>query len=164
MKKIQMFRGFVPALLISMIISANLSAQGPDHKMCCAKDNIPNITEDQTTKIETLKTAHMKEMTIYMAEMQTLEAELRQLEIADNADLNKINAKIDEISLVKAKMDKEHSKLKQSIRSILTSEQRTYFDANCCQGPGNGGCMKHAGNNYYEHQEQHGKGQGCTGK
>jgi Spy/CpxP family protein refolding chaperone len=162
MMKTTIKKGSSLGVLTLMIFSSFAIAQGPDYKMCMGDENIPNLTDEQKAKIEVLKIAHMKEMTSYMTALETLEAQLQQLEIADNADLNKINAKIDEISVVKGNMEKENSKHRQSVRGLLNPEQRTVFDAKCCRGPEHGGCMGHMDGKEHEHSE--GYGQNCPKK
>ena len=126
-------------VLAAMILTSVSMAQGPGKGVCKAFGNIPNLTDDQKTQIDQLRTSHMKEMTTYRADLDKLQAELRQLEIVDNPDMKKIDAKIDEISSVKNKMTKERTNHRLAVRGLLTPEQKVYFDANCGyrQGKGN---------------------------
>ena len=114
------------ALAGLLALSFTVYAQGPKAQK---KGGIPNLTEEQKAQIKDLRTPHMKDMLKYKAEINKLEAELKILEIADNPDEGKINSKIDEISAVKGKVAKTQSKHKRDVRSILTDEQKVYFDA-----------------------------------
>lgn len=105
---------------------------------CKAINMLPNLTEEQTTQIEALKTKHMDAMLDYRARLNVLQAELRELEVADKADINKINGKIDEITAVKNKMAKEKSAHHQAVRNLLTPEQRIAFDSHYGYGRGFG--------------------------
>ena len=125
-------------VLAAMILTSVSMAQGPGKGVCKAFGDIPNLTNDQKTQIDQLRTSHMKEMTTFRADLDKLQAELRQLEIVDNPDMKKVDAKIDEISAVKNKMAKERANHRLAVRGLLTPEQKVYFDANCCHGPRKG--------------------------
>ena len=90
---------------------------------------IPDLTEDQEQAIEKLKTSHLKKANAFRADLKVLKAELNKLELAENPDRKKINSKIDEVFVLKAKMAKEASNHRQEVRSLLTEDQRVIFDA-----------------------------------
>ncbi|MBN2213339.1 MAG: Spy/CpxP family protein refolding chaperone [Bacteroidales bacterium] len=99
---------------------------------------IPDLTDEQEQQIMNLRTAHMKEMNGYRSDLSIKRAELRKLQTADNADMNKINAKIDEIGKMKTEMSKIMAAHLQKVRALLTDEQRVFFDSrhNRRKGPG----------------------------
>ncbi|MBN1118294.1 MAG: Spy/CpxP family protein refolding chaperone [Bacteroidales bacterium] len=145
--------------LSALFISTVVMAQKPAYLGSRGTNGIPDLTDEQNELIDNLRTDHLKNSMKYHAEIDKLEAELKVLEIADNADLNKINAKIDEIADVKAKLAKERSKHRQDIRKILTEEQKVYFDRHSMRGRHNGhGNYQgiHKGNGYGQDQ---GRGQ-----
>lgn len=113
----------------------------PDFDQRPACLNIPNLTEDQEDKIEDLRVEHMRNMMDYRNELAAKKVELRKLETAEKADMKAIESVIDEISVIKAKMMKEHASHRQDIRKILTEKQRVYFDAHAggAHGPMRGG-------------------------
>ncbi len=89
---------------------------------------IPNLTEEQQTKIHELRTAHMKTMLKYKNEINEKEARLNTLQTEDNADMDKIYKVIDEIGALKTEMNKKKALLRQEIRKLLNDEQRVFFD------------------------------------
>lgn len=99
---------------------------------------IPDLTDEQEQKIDDLRTAHMKEMNSYRSDLTIKRAELQKLQTADNADINKINSKIDEIGKIKTEMSKSRAAHLQKVRGLLTDEQRVLFDSrpNRRKGPG----------------------------
>lgn len=126
--------------ILSLILSTSVFAQRNGNKFYCNRQMLPDLTEEQTEKISELRSNHMAEMTKVKAELKILKAELDQLAIAEQADMKKINSKIDEISALKSKMTKSHYKHRQDVRSLLTEEQRVIFDAKTGKrfGPGHG--------------------------
>ncbi len=127
--------------IVAICISLAAMSQGPDrgngkyHGM----KSIPGLSDEQISKIDALKVDHMQQMNTFHANIQTLQSELNELEIAENVNMDKIYSKIDEISAVKTKMAKERSKHKQDIRKLLTKEQLVYFDSHMDKGPGDMG-------------------------
>ncbi len=100
-------------------------------------NNIPNLTADQITKIDKLRTAHWKEMQNSHNQLAEKRARLQSLRTADDADINSINETIDEISVIQASMQKNREQHFQDIRILLTEDQRVYYD-NFKRGRGNG--------------------------
>lgn len=95
-----------------------------------SKDNCKlNLTDEQKGKIEVLRQAHQKEMKNFRLEMDVLDAELRKLEGAENPSEKDINAKIDQITVLKGKEMKASAKNRIAIRSLLTDEQKQAFDS-----------------------------------
>ncbi len=90
---------------------------------------IPDLTPEQEQKISELRTVQMKEMNGYRSDLSIKQAELQKLQTAENADMEKINAKIDEIGRIKTDMAKKRAAHIQKVRAILTDEQRVFFDA-----------------------------------
>lgn len=135
--------------IVALFVSTAIFAQGPGCGYGKCQMNIPDLTEEQNAKIDELRIPHMQTMSTLKAELNVLKAELRQLEIATSPDRKKIDSKIDEISAVQNKIAKEKSKHRQSVRSLLTAEQKIYFDARGCKGPNHSGqaYMKHQGMN-----------------
>ncbi|MFO7655607.1 MAG: Spy/CpxP family protein refolding chaperone [Bacteroidales bacterium] len=90
---------------------------------------MPGLSPEQQQKISGLRTAHLKEMNSYKNDMMIKRAELNKLQTENNADINAINAKIDEIGKLKTEMAKKRNANMQSIRGLLSDDQRVYFDA-----------------------------------
>lgn len=92
-----------------------------------AFDNL-NLSEDQKTKIKSIRINHQKEMMKLRAKKQELQAHLNVLRTADVADMKAINATIDEITQNQNQMMKSQESFIQQIRVLLTDEQRVEFD------------------------------------
>jgi len=91
--------------------------------------NIPDLTEDQQQKIEKMRTTHMKEMIQFRNVMAEKRAHLNTLRTADKVDINAIYNAIDEMGANRTKMMKKREAHRQSIRQILTDDQKVYFDS-----------------------------------
>jgi Spy/CpxP family protein refolding chaperone len=91
-------------------------------------EKIPNLTDEQKEQIKTLRIEHMEDAQEMRAEMKVLRAEMDQLEVAKERDMKAIESKIDEITKLQNKMMKERAKHHNSIRELLTDEQRVFFD------------------------------------
>ena len=102
---------------------------------------IPDLTDEQKTKIEDLRTAHMKEMQNFRNQMREKRAHLITLQTADKVDMKAVNSTIDEMTALKNQQMKSNAAHRQEVRNLLTDSQKVYFDA-------------HAGN------RGHGKGMG----
>lgn len=154
---------FTAAILFSLGIMAQ-QGKGPratgEGKLA---NFIPDLTEEQTAQIKDLRIQHLASMQENRAKAQVLQAELRQLEIADKADMNKINSKIDEISAVRNIMAKDRSKHKQEVRKLLTPEQRVIYDSHRKRGRGNGFGPAHASKKGRGQGQGYGQGQGKRG-
>lgn len=136
----------VALIFLSGLLSISSFAQrgrGPQNQ---CRQIIPDLTDEQTEKISALRTTHMQQMTEYRAEVRVLKAELDQLSIAKNTDLNKINSKIDDLTAIKNNMTKAQYKHRQEVRNLLTDDQKAVFDARAGKGFGRG--------------QGHGKGRG----
>jgi len=90
---------------------------------------IPGITDEQQEKMKTLRTKHMKEMTTFRNNLDIKRAELKALQTADNADMKAINKKIDEMGSIKTQMAKKRAAHRQEVRSMLSDDQKVFFDA-----------------------------------
>ncbi len=141
MKKISIL-----AIAFLMVLGTNAFAQRgrgyknyPDRAnrsgMVCQR--IPDLTEAQETKIEALRVNHLKEMNSYRNQMNELRARKQTLNTSDQANLDEINAVIDQMTGVHNKMMKVSAKHRQDVRSMLTDEQKVYFDSMPARGRGN---------------------------
>jgi len=91
--------------------------------------NIPNLTEEQSQQITQLRTAHLKEMQSHRDQIDVNRAQYRALMRGDRADMNAINGNIDERTAIRNEMEKKQAAHHQAIRSLLTEEQRVWFDS-----------------------------------
>jgi Spy/CpxP family protein refolding chaperone len=128
----------ITAVMIGMILTVSLIAQRgrgpgpfnadrPERGHFCHA--LPDLTEEQEQKIDELRTTQMKEMNAFRSDLGIMRAELHKLCTADDADMEKINARIDEIFKTKTEMAKQRAAHIQKVRALLTDEQRTKFDS-----------------------------------
>lgn len=90
--------------------------------------NLPDLSDDQMEGIQKVKTAFLKEIMPIENELDIRQAELKALNAGDKVDLNAVNKKIDEISVLEAKIMKKHAAHRQEIRKLLNDEQKIIFD------------------------------------
>jgi Spy/CpxP family protein refolding chaperone len=120
-------------MLVTLLFVSNAAmAQGPGAKggksQLKPAVEIPNLSADQKTQIQSLKTAAMKESLALRTELKEKRAHLNTLAIADKVDQKAIDNEIEAIGKLQTKLMKIHAKLRQDIRAILNDEQRVYFD------------------------------------
>jgi len=101
------------------------------------------LTEAQTSKIESLKLEHQKRMIPLKNELNEKQAHMKTLSTAEKADMKAINSLIDEMSNVRTTIDKDRAALHQEIRNELTDEQRIKFDLHANNKEGRGVKGKH---------------------
>lgn len=89
---------------------------------------IPNLSDEQKSKIEALLIPHQKQMQALHNKMGELKARHLTLETAEKADMKAINANIDEITKVQNQLMKAKAEHQQQIRNLLTDEQKLWFD------------------------------------
>jgi len=100
---------------------------GDGHGMKCNK--LPGITEEQKQKIRDLKTANLKPRTQLKNQIAEKRARLNTLQAGDEVDMKTINKTIDEMTALRAEMQKNMVALHQDIRKLLTDEQRAIYDS-----------------------------------
>ena len=93
--------------------------------------NIPEdaLTEQQREELKKIRMERMKESTKTRNLLREKRARLETLQTADKPDMKEINKVIDEIAAIQAQEMKTQAAARQKIRSLLTEEQRAYFDA-----------------------------------
>lgn len=133
MKKMKNLKFKTLTLLLAMaLLSINTSIfaqNGQNMKMGNkAMCNIPNLTQDQQTKIEKLKTVHMREMISFKTQLAEKKAHKNTLMTAKTIDLKAVNKVIDEMSSIKTQMQKNNAKRHNDVRNLLTDEQKVFFD------------------------------------
>ena len=92
-------------------------------------EHLPNLTDEQRNKMQELRISHLKVVQPINNELKLKYAELRILTTAEKADQKAVDKKIDEIYSLKTKKAKMSQAHKQSIRALLTDEQRIIFDS-----------------------------------
>ena len=129
---------FASILFVSVLLStSNLFAQHPmDHKAGRGEGSnkemhggIPNLTEEQKTKIKDIHLALSKEVQPLRNQLGELKARQKTLSTLDNPDMKAINANIDEITKVMNQLMKSRAAFRQKVRALLTDEQKVWFDS-----------------------------------
>lgn len=98
---------------------------------CC--DQIPNLTAEQKAKIQKLHIEGQKKMISLKAELKKQELDLKAL-LMEQKSGKEVDAKIDEIFKIKARILKECLGNCNAIRNLLTDEQKKHFDLKICIG------------------------------
>lgn len=132
----------------------NSAGQGMGMSQQGVCERIPDLTDEQGTKIEALRVEHLKEMNAFRNNMNELRAKKHTLMTSDNSNMNEISSVIDQMTAMQNKMMKERASHQQDVRSLLTDNQKVYFDSRPMRGGRHGKGMRNDG---------HGRGQGYGG-
>ncbi|TLX78318.1 periplasmic heavy metal sensor [Labilibacter sediminis] len=88
-----------------------------------------DLTDAQKEQMKSLKLRFIKEITPIKNELGVKSASLKAVSTGDNVDSKKVYKLLEEIGSLKVEMSKKHFDHKQSVRELLTEEQRVLFDA-----------------------------------
>ncbi len=97
---------------------------------------IPNLTAEQSSKIQALQQAHLAKIGPLQQALLSKRLELRSLYLAPNPDQAAVLAKQKEMLNLQAQMQEEATKYRLEVRKVLTPEQQAQFGA--YYGPGMG--------------------------
>jgi Spy/CpxP family protein refolding chaperone len=97
--------------------------------------SIPNLTPEQTSKIQALQKAHLDEIAPIQQELIKKSAELRSLWLNPTPDSAAVSAKQKEILDLRAKLQESGTNYALEFRKVLTPEQQAQVAA---FGPGMG--------------------------
>ena len=100
--------------------------------------DILGLSDEQKNQIADLRLKLQKEILPLRAEIQSKMAELKILQTEANANLKKIDGKIDEISKIKARIQKARIRHRLEVRKLLTPEQQKIFDTQSLMGKRHG--------------------------
>lgn len=92
------------------------------------QDMLPDLTDAQKEQMKAIRIKTMKSVQPIKNQLMEKRARLNTLSSAEKADMKAINKQIDEISTLKATIQKQRAASKQEVRSILTDDQRVIFD------------------------------------
>ncbi len=141
------------ALIFTFPLLAQKEGPGSCEKAC----GIPNLTPEQTAKIQKLALEHQKALLTLQTVLKTKQLEWRQL-MMEGADQKKFEAKIDELAKARADIQKKCLAHRTEIRSLLTDEQKKAMDQKC----GGMGCGAGFGHGHGKGGSKCGSG-GCGG-
>ena len=88
-----------------------------------------NLDDRQREEIRKIRTEQIKERTQARNLLNEKRAKLEALQTAEKPDMKEIDRVIDEIAAVQAQELKSQAASRQKVRSLLTEEQRAYYDA-----------------------------------
>jgi len=97
---------------------------------------IPNLTAEQSSKMQALQQAHLTKIGPLQQALLSKRFELRSLYLAPNPDQAALSAKQKEILNLQAQMQEEATNYRFEARKVLTAEQQAQFGA--FYGPGMG--------------------------
>ena len=87
-----------------------------------------DLTEEQGEQIHKLNTEVEAAIIPLQAKIKTKQAELQELVVVDNPNQKTIEKKMDEISVLETMIKKKRMTGRLGIRSLLTDEQKVWFD------------------------------------
>ena len=88
---------------------------------------LPDLTDEQLEKIETMKLDQRAEMVAFRSDMKIKRLEMKKL-VSQNSDKDDIDSKIDEITTLENKIMKKRIDHHFKIRNILTEKQQKVWD------------------------------------
>ncbi|UCE19851.1 MAG: Spy/CpxP family protein refolding chaperone [Gemmatimonadota bacterium] len=92
------------------------------------------LTSEQIKKIKAMRLDMAKEKIRLRSELDLKELELRELMSADEPDIRRIEAKIDEMAPLRTELQKKRIGHRLAVRDVLTLEQREKLEL--MRGPG----------------------------
>jgi Spy/CpxP family protein refolding chaperone len=143
MKRKTNFRMILVTIFAVVAFSLPMMAQGECQVkggQCC--DHIPNLTADQKAKIQKLHLEGQKKMISLNAELEKQELDLKAL-LMEQESGKQVDAKVDEIFKIKARILKECLANCNAVRNLLTDEQKKHFGLRICIGKDCGHGSKH---------------------
>lgn len=119
----------VAILIVTFFTGGSLSAQ-PKGKMNM-RDNMRkmlNLTEQQQTKIEALRSEHQKKMVELKADLEKSQIDMRDFQSKGNYSRNDYLAALDKVSKAKDAIAKEMANHRMDVYEQLTADQKKIFD------------------------------------
>ncbi len=136
------------AILVSLFLFMGMNvhlmaqrAQRTNQNRICL--TIPDLTPEQQSEIEALRTGQLARATAHRAQMAEHRARHQSLSMAQSPDMEQINSNIDQMANIRSEHMKSNAEHKQQIRRLLTDEQRVYFDSRSNTGPRGRGNFGH---------------------
>lgn len=123
---------YLSVLLVSILMVSTVSAQ-KDRKHANMQKEVhecpmmSELTEAQQEKINQINLEKRQKMTELRADVKIKKAELDKMRLSTETPEKDINAKVDEISVIKAEMQKERLAAERAIMNELTPEQQVKF-------------------------------------
>ena len=90
---------------------------------------IPDLTQEQQDEIKALRTAHQQAMQEHRTDMRILREEMKDMTSGSDYNVKAAGKKIEEITSLKEKMMKARLAHRNSVRELLTDEQKVVLDS-----------------------------------
>lgn len=135
---------------------------GMKGKGMAARDSFPQLSKDQSQKMDQIRLENQKTMIPMRADLKLQMVEYRDM-LKNNASQADLNAKLDQIGQLKIKISKARLDHRLKMKNILTDEQREFIEAH--RGMGHGffnGRDGHQGRGGRMFERMH-QGNGCQG-
>ncbi len=87
-----------------------------------------NFTAEQQEQLKTLRVEQMKSMTQYRNELGEFKAKMKTITSVDDVNLKDVDKLLDDMGKVKLEMAKNKLDYQQSMRAMLTDEQKVMMD------------------------------------
>ena len=121
-------------LLLAIATTASIAQHRGEHHMNTRSVDGPEteiygLTPEQKAEIKKIRAAHRSETAPLVEQLKTKKAALTEYRSAGNIDQAKVNAAIEEVFTLKAKLAIKRSESEKSVRDLLTPEQQAQFDA-----------------------------------
>lgn len=123
MKRITFLMG-----LCLFLMASGLMAQPQGKPAAPMPPPIPNLTAEQQAKIQNLQLQLAKDSLPLHAQLQTLEPDLKLVMTADKFDEGKAKYLVEQMQKLHTDLQMKHILHEQSLRQLLTPEQRQQFD------------------------------------
>ena len=141
------YKAFTTMLILGIVFMVAPVFGAAKEKGMAKKPRHPELTAEQMQSIKKLEIQNKKNCIPLHADLQVKQIELDEL-LASGADESKIDAKIEKISNLHAKLLKQKVNLHLGIRKLLPEGQRAHFDmmglcGDRCQCPMKKKFMKH---------------------
>ncbi len=122
-------RNVIFVLMVAFVFLVSfVNAQPRQNQQRGGNCMLPDLTEAQEQQISELRTQHLNQTKILRAKLQEERASHHTLMISEDVNLSEIDAQIDQITSLQNKLMKERAAHQQSIRNLLTEEQKAVFD------------------------------------
>ena len=93
-----------------------------------AKAEALELTTEQIKKIKAMRLDMAKEKIRLRSELELKQLELRELMSADEPDIRRIEAKIDEMAPLRTELQKKRIEHRLAVRNVLTQEQKAKLE------------------------------------
>jgi Spy/CpxP family protein refolding chaperone len=132
--------GMVAILASALLASAAMAwgpgygrgwGQGPGYGYAA----LPNLTPEQSSRIQTIQQANIKEMTPLQEQLFAKKTELRNLWLSQNPDRAQVNALQKDVLNIRSLLQEKATNATFEVRKVLTPEQQAQLAA---YGPGMG--------------------------